>query len=105
MKVDTTVIVATTVTLLVLGIGGRMTTVGPWYENLVKPKWTPPNWAFGPAWTIILGLAAWSSVLAPTVFSFIADNRTSAALLKSKLASVALYSWGAVRSVSQRLFV
>lgn len=58
------IIVAATVTLLVLGIGGRMTTVGPWYENLVKPKWTPPNWAFGSAWTVILGLAAWSSVLA-----------------------------------------
>ena len=25
---------------------------------------SPPNWAFGPAWTIILGLAAWSAVIA-----------------------------------------
>lgn len=58
------VIVAATITLLVLGIGGWMTTVGPWYENLTKPRWTPPNWAFGPAWAVILGLAACSSVLA-----------------------------------------
>ncbi len=63
-KLALPIIVAATVTLLVLGIGGWTTTVGPWYENLVKPKWTPPNGAFGPAWTIILGLAAWSSVIA-----------------------------------------
>ena len=60
------IIVAATTTLLVLGIGGWMTTVGPWYENLIKPKWNPPNWIFGPALTVILSLAAWSGVLAWT---------------------------------------
>jgi len=43
-----------------------MTKVGGWYENLRKPWWNPPNWIFGPAWTVILGLAAWSGVLAWT---------------------------------------
>lgn len=43
-----------------------MTTIGPWYENLRKPSWNSPNWVFGPAWTVILGLAAWSGVLAWT---------------------------------------
>ena len=60
------VIVATVTTLIVLGAGGWMTTVGPWYENLRKPSWNPPNWIFGPAWAVILGLAAWSGVLAWT---------------------------------------
>ena len=60
------IIIAAMITLLVLSIGGWMTTVGPWYENLIKPSWNPPNWVFGPAWTIILGLAAWSGVLAWT---------------------------------------
>jgi translocator protein len=60
------IIVATVTTLFVLGIGGWMTTVGDWYENLRKPSWNPPNWIFGPAWTVILGLAAWAGVLAWT---------------------------------------
>ena len=40
-----------------------MTTIGPWYRNLRKPWWQPPDWLFGPAWTIILGLASWSASL------------------------------------------
>ena len=60
------IIFASLTTLLVLGVGGWMTTVGPWYQNLRKSYWNPPNWVFGPAWTVILGLAAWSGVLAWT---------------------------------------
>jgi tryptophan-rich sensory protein len=58
------IIVAAIILTLMLGIGGALTDIGPWYRNLRKPSWNPPNWAFGPAWTIILGLAAWSGVLA-----------------------------------------
>jgi translocator protein len=60
------IIVAAIITILVLGVGAVMTTVGPWYRNLRKPAWTPPDWIFGPAWTVILGLAAWAGVLAWT---------------------------------------
>ncbi len=24
-----------------------------WYQFLPKPSWTPPNWAFGPIWSIL----------------------------------------------------
>jgi tryptophan-rich sensory protein len=58
------IIVAAVTTILVLGVGGLMTQVGPWYRDLRKPTWTPPNWIFGPAWTVILGLAAWAGVSA-----------------------------------------
>ena len=46
------------------GIGGLLTPIGPWYAHLKKPRWNPPNWAFGPAWTIILGLWAWAGYIA-----------------------------------------
>jgi translocator protein len=58
------IIVAAIIAILVLWIGGAMTTVGPWYHNLRKPPWNPPRWIFGPAWTVILGLAATAGVLA-----------------------------------------
>ena len=61
---STPVLVASGITLAVLGVGGAMTNVGLWYQELRKPSWNPPNWAFGPAWTVILGLAAWAGVLA-----------------------------------------
>lgn len=50
---------------LFLGIaGGLLTEVGPWYRSLRKSKLNPPDWLFGPAWAVILGLAAWSASLA-----------------------------------------
>jgi translocator protein len=60
------IIVAAVIAILVLGVGSAMTTVGPWYRNLPKPSWTPPEWVFGPAWTLILALAAWAGALAWT---------------------------------------
>jgi translocator protein len=48
------------------GAGGLLTEIGEWYRNLKKPSWQPPDWLFGPAWTIILGLAGWSFYLAWT---------------------------------------
>lgn len=57
-------IVAAVTAILVLGVGGWMTKIDGWYHNLSKPSWNPPNWLFGPAWTVILGLAAWAGVLA-----------------------------------------
>ncbi|AKK00980.1 sensory protein TspO [Pseudomonas sp. Cab53] len=33
---------------------------GPWYASLVKPGFTPPNWLFPVAWTVIYLLLAWA---------------------------------------------
>lgn len=33
---------------------------GQWYEALVKPSFTPPNWLFPVAWSIIYLLLAWA---------------------------------------------
>lgn len=49
---------------IILGAGGGvLTEIGSWYRDLKKPSWQPPDWLFGPAWTIILGLAAWAAVI------------------------------------------
>lgn len=61
---STDIIVAAVVAVVLLAGGGLLTPLGPWYVALRKPWWQPPGWLFGPAWTIILGLAAWSAVLA-----------------------------------------
>ncbi|MBY0520305.1 MAG: tryptophan-rich sensory protein [Sphingomonas sp.] len=58
------IIIAVSVALFLGAVGGAMTPIDDWYRNLRKPSWQPPNWAFGPAWTIILGLAAWSAIVA-----------------------------------------
>lgn len=50
--------------MLVAALGGAMTEIGPWYQNLRKPSWQPPDWLFAPAWTLIFALAAVSGVLA-----------------------------------------
>lgn len=57
-------------------IGGLMTPRAEWYASLNKPSWQPPGWAFGPAWTLILGLAAWSGVIAWRAAETAADQRS-----------------------------
>ncbi len=49
---------------MLAGAGGLLTTIGPWYKGLKKSRVQPPDWAFGPAWTVILTLWAAAGVLA-----------------------------------------
>ena len=61
---ETYIIAAIAWAVILGGAGGALTSIGPWYRNLRKPPWQPPDWLFGPAWTIILGLAAYAAILA-----------------------------------------
>lgn len=43
-------------------IVGTQFAPGPWYAALQKPAWTPPNWLFGPVWTLLyigIAVAGW----------------------------------------------
>ena len=45
-----------------IGSIGTLDSIKGWYAEVEKPWFTPPNWAFGPAWAIwytIMAVAAW----------------------------------------------
>ncbi len=51
------------IALVVVAAGsGAVFQTGPWYESLNKPWWTPPNWVFPVAWTVLylmIAVAGW----------------------------------------------
>ncbi len=81
MGIDWTLAVLAAAWAIILGgASGALTEIGEWYRNLEKPSWQPPDWLFGPAWTIILGLSGWSFYLAASEASTLADGLVVAAL-------------------------
>lgn len=46
---------------LIVALSGIRFQPGEWYEGLLKPSWTPPDSAFGPAWTMLYVLMATSA--------------------------------------------
>ena len=60
-------LVAAGATIAVATLGALVTDLGPWYQALHMPPWKPPDWAFGPIWTLVFGtamlagLAAWKA--------------------------------------------
>jgi tryptophan-rich sensory protein len=73
-------------------IGGLAGAPGAWYAGLAKPAWNPPNWVFGPVWTVLyatMGVAAW------LIWLRRADTPVQAALTLFGIQLVlnALWSW------------
>lgn len=71
-------LISIVVCLLVGFIAGQFTTtsIDSWYSTLKKPSFNPPNWIFGPVWTllyILMGVAlyfTWNSKMG-LIFFFI----------------------------------
>lgn len=53
-------ILAIVVVFSASAIGGYVTypAIAGWYAGLIKPAFTPPNWLFGPVWTLLYILMA-----------------------------------------------
>jgi tryptophan-rich sensory protein len=78
----------------VAAVGARWTAkeIPHWYANLDRPSIAPPNWVFGPVWTLLyamMAIAAWRISLAPP-----GPTRTAAlALFLFQLALNFAWSW------------
>ena len=70
--------VAAGAVVFVAVIGGLTTNTGAWYKNLRFPAAKPPDWAFGPGWSLIFALIATAGVIA---WNDAPDARTQSILL------------------------
>jgi benzodiazapine receptor len=63
-----------------------------WYAGLAKPSWTPPDWVFGPVWSVLylsMAIAAWLVWRQ----AGLAGAAASTALFGIQLLLNALWSW------------
>lgn len=52
--------VATVVIASMIGNFVTLPRIDGWYAGLVKPSFNPPNWLFGPVWTILFAMMAYA---------------------------------------------
>lgn len=62
----------------IIGSLWTMETVKTWYPALAKPSWTPPDWIFGPVWSILYIMIAISGWL---IYRAEDSSKRSAALI------------------------
>ncbi|MGL4810662.1 MAG: TspO/MBR family protein [Beijerinckiaceae bacterium] len=76
-----------------LGQIATMPNLTPWFASLVKPSFNPPNWVFGPVWTVLYVMMAYSFyrvLRAPESDA----RRTAITIFLIQLAFNAAWSWG-----------
>lgn len=56
-------LVAAGAVIIVAGTGGALTRLDDWYFALKQPAFKPPDWVFGPAWSLLFFLIAWAAVV------------------------------------------
>ncbi|MGA8292047.1 MAG: TspO/MBR family protein [Rhodoplanes sp.] len=66
--------------------------LAPWYANLAKPSFNPPNWVFGPVWTtlyLLMAFSVWRILRLPAG----SMRRTALTLFFVQLVLNAAWSW------------
>ena len=66
--------------------------LAPWYASLTKPSFNPPNWVFGPVWTtlyLLMAFSLWRVLRLPSG----SMRRTALTLFFIQLALNAAWSW------------
>jgi len=67
--------------------------LAPWYAGLVKPAFNPPNWIFGPVWTTLYLLMAFSVGRILRLPEKSSARRSALALFFIQLSLNAAWSW------------
>jgi tryptophan-rich sensory protein len=76
-------------------LAGQLATypnLAPWYAGLAKPSFNPPNWVFGPVWTtlyLLMAFSAWRILRLPGT----PERRWALGLFFVQLAMNAAWSW------------
>ena len=71
----------------------RKSQMNDWYESLQRPPLTPPNWLFGPIWTVLYIMIALS------IFLFVKNHKTGTGFgiyFLIALHLIANFSWTAL---------
>jgi tryptophan-rich sensory protein len=79
---------------MALGNVATIPNLVPWYRDLAKPAFNPPNWIFGPVWTllyVLMGVALYRLLGLPR--SLPGRNR-ALQLFAGQLALNVAWSWG-----------
>lgn len=80
-------------TVAVAAVGTVLTDLGPWYKSLKMPGWKPPDWMFGPAWTLIYTMIAVAGIFAWKDASDPVSRRWLVFLMTLSLALNVLWSY------------
>lgn len=79
--------------LVIAAAGGIANSYGlaGWYQTLSKPSFNPPNWLFGPVWTVLYLMIAVAG--ARLVLSTAREKEPAISLYGAQLALNAAWSW------------
>jgi benzodiazapine receptor len=95
-------LIAAAAVVVVAATGGALTRLDAWYFALKQPPFKPPDWVFGPAWTTLFFLIAWSAVVGWRAGSMLAPSPRRRMLWLFALNGIANVGWSLLYFFLQR---